>query len=108
MGTQTLYKYFFTGCFFLVVSITGLANGNKPHPLTPAFRNMAVVSAADTIPSPEKKNAEEKTESKTEDVIKEVPKSRKQAKPIAVTTALPVKPVVIKPKIVIKPIIKLH
>ena len=44
---------------------------------------------------------------KPEEPIKEVPKSRKQEKPLPVTIVA-IKPAAIKPKIVVKPIIKVH
>ena len=112
MGTRTFCRCFLTGGCFLAFSLTGLANDNKPYPVTSAFGSMSIQPVADTIPSPQNKKVEDNTGSKpteiTKEVIKEVPKSRKQVKPLAVTTAVAVKPVVVKPKIVVKPIIKLH
>lgn len=51
-------------------------------------------------------SSEQKQEQPVETIIKEVPKAKKQLKPIAVPpTVIPVKPpVIIKPKIVIKKI----
>lgn len=61
---------------------------------------------ADTIPLPQKENdpkpapAENPTDTKPVSKIKEVPKSRRQAKPVAVP-AIPTTPIkIIKPKII--------
>jgi hypothetical protein len=108
MGTHTLYKCFLTGGFLLAMSLTGLANDNKPYYFNSAFADRTILSVTDTVPPQENKKVEENKNSKPEEVIKEVPKSRKQVKPLALTTAVKVKPVIVKPKIVVKPIIKLH
>ncbi len=108
MGTQRLYKCFVTGGFFLAMSMAGLANDNKPYHITASFGNMGIAPVADTIPPQETKKADERTSNTPAEIIKEVPKSRKQVKPLAITTAAAIKPVVVKPKIIVKPIIKLH
>jgi len=113
MGTRTFCRCFLTGGCFLAISLTGLAKDNKPYPVTSAFGSMRIQPVADTIPPPQNKKVEDNTGSKpgevAREVIKEVPKSRKQVKPLAIpAAAVAVKPVVVKPKIVVKPIIKLH
>jgi hypothetical protein len=62
--------------------------------------------AADTVPG-NKPVPENSPAQKKDDLIKEVPKARKQEKPVAVIPVT-VKPVVVKPKVIIKPIIKIH
>ncbi|UYQ94107.1 hypothetical protein MKQ68_03250 [Chitinophaga horti] len=64
-------------------------------------------AAADTSvtpqqpPKPATKNSETIPEVKVPDIIKEVPKSKRKLKPIAVPTPVPVKPLkVIKPKVI--------
>lgn len=63
-----------------------------------------VPAALDSLPAParsaEKPN-EKPGDIKPPDIIKEVPKSRRKIKPIAVPAPLPVKPIkIIKPKII--------
>jgi hypothetical protein len=62
----------------------------------------------DTLPKKTEKPAtpEQKQETPADPIIKEVPKARKQVKPVAVpSVVIPIKPpVIIKPKIVIKKI----
>ena len=68
-------------------------------------RNVALMAARDTLPGNTKPGPEE-SNNKKESIIKEVPKSRKQVKPIAVPVTVTVKPIqVIKP--IIKPIIRI-
>lgn len=55
---------------------------------------------ADTIPA-QAKPGEVQEEVKAPEMIKEVPKSRKQIKPVPVPAPIPVKPIkVIKPKVI--------
>jgi len=61
---------------------------------------------ADTVPGT-KPVHENSPAQKKDDLIKEVPKARKQEKPVAVIPVT-VKPVVVKPKVIVKPIIKIH
>ncbi|MCK7553664.1 hypothetical protein MKQ70_01065 [Chitinophaga sedimenti] len=75
--------------------------GNTPPP------HAALVPAADTSVTPQQqpaKPAPATTETpvvKVPDIIKEVPKSRRKIKPIAVPAPIPVKPLkVIKPKVI--------
>ena len=107
MGTQRLYQCFLTGVFVFSLSLMGTANDNKPYRAA-VVSNTTMVSVADSIPPPENKKAGEPAGTKTQEIIKEVPKSRKQVKPLAITPTVTVKPVIVKPKIVVKPIIKLH
>ena len=83
---------FLVGLFVLAGSIT--AKAERINPVT------------DTLP-PNNKKPEESNEKKAAEIIKEVPKSRKQEKPLAVTPVI-IKPVTVKPKIVVKPVIKVH
>ena len=63
------------------------------------------IMATDTVPG--KPVPDNTVTQKKDDVIKEVPKARKQEKPVAVVP-ITIKPVVVKPKVVIRPIIKIH
>lgn len=60
----------------------------------------------DTVPG-NKQVPDNPDAQKKEELIKEVPKAKKQEKPIAVLPVT-IKPVVVKPKVIIKPIIKIH
>ena len=91
----------FTGLFFvMIIPMLNKANDGKP-----VLRNTIIISSLqpDTIP-PKVKSADIADNKPAEDIIKVVPKARKQAIPIPVKVQ--VKPLkVIKPKI-IKPIIR--
>jgi len=65
-----------------------------------------MMPVADTVPG-NKPVPENSPVQKKDDLIKEVPKARKQEKPVAVIPVT-VKPVVVKPKVIVKPIIKIH
>jgi len=67
---------------------------------------MLPLPVADTVPG-NKPVPENSLAQKKDDLIKEVPKARKQEKPVAVIPVT-VKPVVVKPKVIVKPIIKIH
>jgi len=67
---------------------------------------MTPLPVADTVPG-NKPVPENSPVQKKDDLIKEVPKARKQEKPVAVIPVT-VKPVVVKPKVIVKPIIKIH
>lgn len=76
--------------FIIVLSIAkpvaGFARGVPP--------------VTDTVPV-QAKPGDVQEEVKTPDIIKEVPKSRRQIKPVAVPAPIPVKPIkVIKPKVI--------
>ena len=67
-------------------------------PVAGAARGVPPV--ADTIPA-QAKPGEVQEEVKAPEIIKEVPKSRRQIKPVPVPTPIPVKPIkVIKPKVI--------
>jgi len=70
------------------------------------LQQMAILPATDTVPG-NKPVPENTPAQKKDELIKEVPKARKQEKPVAVIPVT-VKPVVVKPKVIIKPIIKIH
>ena len=61
------------------------------------------VAHMDTVPPPQKvpeKTTDKKVLPYKPDVIKQVPKSRKQVKPLPLPKVVPVKPKVIKPKVI--------
>ena len=67
---------------------------------------LSIPAIADTVPAAQT-TAGNTLPDKNEELIKEVPKARKQDKPVAVIPVT-VKPVIIKPKAIVKPIIKIH
>ena len=107
MGKDFLLRLSLIGLVFIIRPLAGRGNDGKPSPHFYVNREMMTRSVMDTLPD-NKKIAPENAETKpAELLIKEVPKSRKQVKPIAVPIT-GIKPVqVIKPKI-IKPIIKIN
>lgn len=61
------------------------------------------IARMDTVPPPKKvpeKTTEKKVLPDKPDVIKQVPRSRKQVKPLPLPKVVPVKPKVIKPKVI--------
>ena len=93
-------------CLFFLVNTWYRASGCDGKPVVHFNTGHLVVSHVQTDTLPPKVKAVEKAEAKpVEEVIKVVPKVRKQVVPIPVS--LPVKPpVMIKPKI-IKPVIRI-
>jgi hypothetical protein len=67
---------------------------------------VSIMPVADTVPA-NKAGPENTAAQKKDELIKEVPKAKKQEKPLAVLPVA-VKPVVVKPKVIVKPIIKIH
>ena len=106
METPILYSFFLTATICLSLSSSALASDEKP--VGTIATGGITIAVTDTLPQQQNQKPPETSSEKPEDIIKEVPKSRKQVKPLAVTTTVAVKPVVIKPKIVVKSIIKLH
>lgn len=83
--------------------------GNDGSPRHPFHLTREIITQVLSDSLPEiKKSTEESSNKDNTPVIKEVPKSRKQIKPIAVPSAPQIQPIkIIKPKIV-KPTIKLR
>ena len=93
----------------MILSMAGMGNDGKPYTRFHINQDM-VRSFYDSLPdnkTDNKKVEGENADKKQVDLIKEVPKSRKQVRPIAVPVSVNIKPVqIIKPKI-IKPVIKI-
>ena len=90
---------YFTGLILLVVPELTKANDGKP------VIHCLMISKIQTDTVPPKATVPDNTADKpAENIIKEVPKARKQPVPIAVIKVIPVK--IIRPNIV-KPIIKI-
>ena len=107
MNKGVLYRYVGITIILLIISLYSWGSVSLPqHPykvISPS------VELRDTIPVKkpvETAPVEQQKELPVEPIIKEVPRAKKQLKPIAVPTAVrPLKPPkVIKPKIVIKKI----
>jgi len=109
MSGNFVSRFFLIGSVFMILSMAGMGNDGKPYTRFRLNQDM-VRFFYDSIPdnkTDNKKVLEDNADKKQVDLIKEVPKSRKQVKPIAVPVAVSIKPVqVIKPKI-IKPIVKI-
>ena len=83
-----------------------MANGKPPKKYLVFNHEIIIRSMGDSVPT-NNKNTEEIT-NKDQAVIKEVPKSHKQIKPIAMPAVTSIKPLqLIKPKI-ITPVIRIH
>jgi len=87
-----------------------LSKGNEHAPAVRGDGRLPQITTllpvADTVPG-NKPVPENTPAQKKDELIKEVPKAKKQEKPVAVIPVT-VKPVVVKPKVIIKPIIKIH
>ncbi|GAC1451616.1 MAG: hypothetical protein NVSMB7_14260 [Chitinophagaceae bacterium] len=106
MEGNYIIRFFLIGLVILTGPLAGQANGSKPYPEFHVNFNMMIRSPADTLPD-NKKTVSENAGTKQSELIKEVPKSHKQVKPIAIPVT-GIKPVqIIKPKI-IRPIIKIN
>lgn len=89
MGKSVLYQ--------LVILLAVVA----ARPALAGERLRVPAPVMDSIPPPPAKPVEKRQDVKPPDIIKEVPKSRRKIKPIAVPAPLPVKPIkIIKPKII--------
>ena len=92
---------------FVIRPVTGRASDGRPHTHVSLIQNAALLSFCDTLPDSRRVTEEPGNKSKP-DLVKEVPKSRKQLKPIAIPAITPAKPIqIIKPKI-LKPNIRIH
>jgi hypothetical protein len=100
---MTNHYFIRTICLLTVFSVALQSKANEGKPVMLPGIHPSVYMSADTIPpvkTTDEKPGEEKPVTTGLPVIKEVPKARKQLKPVALPT-IPVKPVRI-----IKPIIK--
>lgn len=93
MANTFIYRLILFVALFTIRPLIGLGNdGSSRH----RFRNII----CDTVPPPTQKPAEQTPANTKPDIIKVVPKSRKQTKPIAIPN-VPVKPIkIIKPKVI--------
>lgn len=109
MSGNFVSRFSLIGSVLMILSMAGMGNDGKPCARFHVNQDM-VRFFYDSLPdnkTDNKKVAGENEDKKQVDLIKEVPKSRKQVKPIAVPVPVNIKPVqVIKPKI-IKPIVKI-
>lgn len=106
MPGKSIVRFVLISCLFITGPLVMFAGDAKPQPHFYLNTNI-IRSINDTLPDI-KKTIPENTDKKPEDIIKEVPKARKQVKPIAIQTTTVIRPVkIIKPKI-IKPSIKIN
>ncbi len=104
MANTFIYRLILCIAVFAVRPIVSLAGDG----VVPRFTSSAAIyrmrMASDTIPPPKKPVEGDAEPDKTkQDIIKEVPKARKQVKPVALPAVpvVPVKPIkIIKPKII--------
>jgi hypothetical protein len=90
---------------FTIHPLLSRGNNGKPHVYSSFLYDPVFQSGSDTLPQ-NKKITDEKTDTAKAAIIKEVPKSRKQERPIPLTGIPVIKPIkIIKPKI-LKPVIR--
>lgn len=105
MNKGVLYRY--AGIITILLIISLKSWGSVPLPQLSYKAVASYVMLPDTVPVQKPEEAAQKQERPlkeiTDPVIKEVPRAKKQIKPISVPTKVaPVKVRIIKPKIVIK------
>lgn len=108
MAKNTIFRCLLAGLAIIVYSTAASASNHNPLPYM--HWNPSGIGAVITDSVPAAKSQPENKDNnqvKNDETIKEVPKSRKQEKPMPVATAV-IKPVIVKPKIIVKPIIKVH
>ncbi len=102
MGRLFTYGFFLVLMTAMTISRAGYARDG--HDAGVFLHGMRVAVPLDTVPAQKKPPAEKPQDlpdNSIPDVIKEVPKSRRVIKPVAIPAPLPVKPIrIIKPKII--------
>jgi hypothetical protein len=106
MKGRAAYRFLWVLLLFSAGPITALANHGTPfHHFN--FNGSFARSLSDSIPA-NKKDSKQNENQDPASAVKEVPKARKQIKPMAVPATTTIKPVqIIKPKI-IKPVVRIH
>jgi hypothetical protein len=81
---------------FVLLSVVSLVSRGNDCSIDPP-RGLII---SDTIPEVKKSKSKQEEPAKPNVIIKEVPKSRRQMKPVVVPKAVPIKPIkIVKPKI---------
>lgn len=90
MGRFFIYQAAIIFLLMIARPLRGLGNGD-----------IRLVAVSDTVPNaPKPPEKQQEKAKKVPDIIKEVPKTRRQLKPAPIPTPIPVKPIkVIKPKV---------
>ncbi|HEV3222074.1 MAG TPA: hypothetical protein VGZ90_04310 [Puia sp.] len=107
MTGNHINRYFLVIALFTIRPLVSIGNNGVPHHQFQMRSEIILQALIDSLP--ENKTSPDENSGKDQiKVIKEVPKSHKQIKPIAVPAVTPIQPLkIIKPKI-IKPIIRIH
>lgn len=106
MKGRAAYRFLWVLILFTAGPLKGLANHGKPfHQF--CIDGSFARSLSDSIPA-NKKDSKQNENQDPASTVKEVPKARKQIKPMAVPATTTIKPVqIIKPKI-IKPVVRIR
>ena len=105
MARNYIIQIFLGMVVFTIHPLLSRGNCGKPHVHSSFLYDPVFQSGSDTLPQ-NKKITDEKTDTAKAEIIKEVPKSRKQERPMPLTGIPAIKPIkIIKPKI-IKPVIR--
>lgn len=98
---MAIYRHMGISVILLVISAVSQGSDVLPRLTAEIFQDTLPAKKTEKPATPEQKQ-----ETPADPIIKEVPKARKQVKPVAVPpVVIPIKPpVIIKPKIVIKKI----
>jgi hypothetical protein len=107
MAGNHIYKCFLVMALFTIRPMASIGNNGVPHHQFQMRSEIIMQTLNDSLPDNKKSSGENSNKDQPQ-VIKEVPKSHKQIKPITVPAITPIQPLkIIKPKI-IKPIIRIH
>ena len=108
MTAKVSLKCLLMAAFLMMYALAGRAGNGLPGKHIHPIRHVVLLSLYDSLPDNKKVPEDPGNKSKPE-IVKEVPKARKQLKPIVVpATTTTIKPMpLIKPKI-LKPNIRIH
>jgi hypothetical protein len=107
MTGNHLYRFLLVLAPFAIGPLVSMGYDGSPHSPFHLKREIVIQALRDSLPE-NKKTPEEKNNMDNTQVIKEVPKSHKQIKPITIPAATQIKPIkVLKPK-VLKPAVRIH
>jgi hypothetical protein len=105
MARNPIIQFFLAILLFAFYPLLSRANTGKPYAHSGFVYSPVFPSGPDTLPL-NKKIMEEKSDTSRAEVIKEVPKSRKQERPIPINGVPAIIPIKIIPPKIIKPVIR--
>ena len=106
MKKRALYRICLIACLCMIRSLQGWGSDSTSLPrLSFEMVSMDTIPAVKTSPTQTEPTTEGPIDKVIKPVVKQVPKSKKQLKPVAIPGNLPVKPLkTVKPKVIIRKI----